>query len=142
MKKLVFTLGLCLVATVSFGQKKAVSEALKLAKDAKPNFTEAKSLISGALENAETKNDAKTWYIAGQIESLQFDSENTKEILGQVPNDAIKYSALIKVYPFFLKSYELDNLPDAKGKVKPKHTKDIKAMQGVFKVAVEICGIT
>ena len=128
MKKAVFTIGLCMIAAISFGQKKAVSEALKLAKDAKPNFTEARSLIKGALENPETKDDPKTWYTAGQIESLQFDSENTKEMIGQQANDAIRYEALIAVYPYFVKSYELDNLPDAKGKVKPKHSKDIKAI--------------
>jgi len=128
MKKLVFTLGLCLVAVVSFGQKKAVADALKLAKDAKPNFSEARSTIKGALENAETKDDAKTWFTAGQIESLQFDSENMKQMLGQQPDEATMYSALNEVYPYFAKAYELDKLPDAKGKVKPKFTKDMKAI--------------
>lgn len=128
MKKLGFTLGLCLVAVVSFGQKKAVSDALKLAKDAKPNFTEARSTIKGALENAETKNDAKTWFTAGQIESLQFDSENMKAMLGQQPDESTMYNALNEVYPYFSKAYELDKLPDAKGKVKPKFTKDMKTV--------------
>lgn len=128
MKKLVFTLGLCLVAVVSFGQKKAVADALKLAKDAKPNFSDARSTIKGALENAETKNDAKTWFTAGQIESLQFDAENMKQMLGQQPDEATMYGALNEVYPYFMKAYELDKLPDAKGKVKPKFTKDIKAI--------------
>ena len=128
MKNLVLTLGLCLVASVSFGQKKAVTEALKLAKDAKPNFTEARSTIKGALSNPETKNDAKTWYTAGQIESLQFDQENTKQMLGQQPNEEVMFNALIEVYPYFIEAYKLDNLPDAKGKVKPKFTKDIKSI--------------
>ncbi|MDR2913554.1 MAG: tetratricopeptide repeat protein [Tannerella sp.] len=128
MKKLGFTLGLCLVAAVSFGQKKAVAEALKLAKDAKPNFTEARTTIKGALDNAETKDDAKTWFTAGQIESLQFDQENTKLMLGQQPDEATMYSALNEVYPYFSKAYELDKMPDAKGKVKPKYTKDMKAI--------------
>ena len=128
MKKLVFTLGLCLVASISFGQKKAVADALKLAKDPKPNFTEARALIKGALENAETKNDPKTWYTAGQIESLQFDQENTKQMLQQQADDEVMFSALIKVYPYFLEAYKLDNLPDAKGKIKPKFTKDIKSI--------------
>ncbi|MDR0575176.1 MAG: hypothetical protein LBG96_14365 [Tannerella sp.] len=128
MKKLVFTLGLCLVAAVSFGQKKAVAEALKLAKDAKPNFTEARAAIKGALDNAETKEEAKTWFTAGQIESLQFDQENTKQILGQKYDEAIMYSALNDIYPYFLKAYELDKKPDAKGKVKPKYTKDMSVI--------------
>lgn len=128
MKKLVLTLGICLVAAVCFGQKKNVAEALKLAKDTKPNFTEARAKIKAALQHEETKNDAKTWFTAGQIENLQFDAENTKQILGQQPNEAVMYAALFDLFPYFEKAYELDKLPDAKGKVKPKFTKDMKAI--------------
>jgi len=128
MKKLVFTIGLCLVAAVSFGQKKAVADALKLAKDAKPNFPEARTKIKAALQHVETKDDAKTWFTAGQIENLEFDKENTKQILGQQPDEPVMYNALFEVYPHFAKAYELDKLPDAKGKVKPKFTKDMKAI--------------
>ena len=128
MKKLGFTIVLCLVTVFSFGQKKAVTEALKLAKDARPNFAEARTKIKGALQHAETKDDAKTWYTAGQIENLQFDKESTKQILGQQPDEVVMYDALFEIYPYFLKAYELDNLPDAKGKVKPKFSKDIKSI--------------
>ena len=128
MKKVVFTLGLCLVTVVSFGQKKAVADALKYAKDSKPNFAEARAAIKGALDDAETKNDAKTWFTAGQIESLHFDQENTKLMLQQKPDEAAMYGALLAVYPYFLKAYELDNIPDVKGKVKPKFSKDIKSI--------------
>lgn len=129
MKRLGLTLGLCLVAAVSFGQKKAVADALRLAKDAtNPNFTEARTKIKGALENAETKDDAKTWYTAGQIESIEFDKESAKQMIGQEPNYEAMYTALEQIYPYFAKTYELDLLPDAKGKVKPKFAKDMKAI--------------
>jgi len=131
MKRLVLTLGFCLVAVVCFGQKKAVSDALKLAKDAKPNFVEARNLIKGALQHPETKDDAKTWYTAGQIENSQFDKENIKLLTGQTPNEDVMYNALLAIYPYFAKTYELDNLPDAKGKVKPKYVKDMKAITKV-----------
>jgi tetratricopeptide (TPR) repeat protein len=38
------------------------------------------------------------------------------------------YSALESILPYFLKAAELDQLPDVKGKVKPKFLKDIKAI--------------
>ncbi|MDR1814876.1 MAG: hypothetical protein LBR18_08540 [Tannerella sp.] len=127
MKRTGFMIGLSLMVSVTmFGQKKAVTEALKLAKDAKPNFTEARALIKGALDNAETKGDAKTWYTAGLIESLQFDAENMKALLSQPTNDPVMYGALGDVWQYFQKAYELDKLPDAKGKVKPKYVKDMK----------------
>ena len=131
MKKFVFTIGLCLVTVLSFGQKKVVTEALKLAKDSKPNFVEARVKIKAALQHPETKDDAKTWYTAGQIESIQFDRENVKNYQGIQPNEAVMYSALSEVYPFFLRAYELDMKPDAKGKVKPKHVKDMKSIMKI-----------
>ena len=135
MKKLVFTLGLCLVAVVCFGQKKAVTDALRLAKDAtKPNFEEARKKIKPALEHPETKDDPKTWYSAGLIENLQFDFENTKIVLGQQPDEQAMYNALVEIFPYFVKAYELDLLPDAKGKVKPKYHKDMKSIMKVNKI--------
>ena len=128
MKKLGLTIGLCLVMVVSFGQKKNVADALKIAKDPKGNFEEARTKIKDALQHPETKDDAKTWFTAGQIENFQFDKESTKQILGQQPNEVVMYNALYEVYPYFIKAYELDQLPDAKGKVKPKYAKDMKSI--------------
>jgi tetratricopeptide (TPR) repeat protein len=128
MKKLFLTLGLCVAVSVAFGQKKAVADALRLAKDAKPNIGEARTKIKAALENAETKDDPKTWFTAGQIEGIVIDGEITKQVLGTPPDEVTMYGALEKLYPYFFKAYELDNLPNEKGKVKPKYTKDMKAV--------------
>ncbi|MDR0844562.1 MAG: hypothetical protein LBN71_05015 [Tannerella sp.] len=125
-KRVLMTVCLCLAVTAAFAQKKAVSSAERLVKDAKPDYNEARTLIKGALEDPETKNDAKTWYVAGQIEDSQFTGESTKLLLGQQPNEPLMYEALGKILPYFKKSYELDQLPDEKGKVKPKYTKNIK----------------
>ena len=126
MKRVLVTIGLCLMTTVVFGQKKAVSDAERIAKDSKPDFNEARALIKGAMENAETKDDAKTWYVAGLIEDTQFSTENMKQILGQKPDEAVMYEALGNILPYFKESYRLDQLPNEKGKVKPKYTKNIK----------------
>ena len=126
MKRILFTVALCLVASASFAQKKAVKEAQSIVKGTAPNFDEARTLIKGAMENPETKDMAETWYAAGFIEDQQFSNERTKQILGQQPNEQVMYSALGSTLPYFLKSYELDQLPNEKGKVKPKFTKKIK----------------
>ncbi len=127
MKRVLLTVALCVVTTAAFAQKKAVNEAQSLAK-ANKDFADARSLIKGALENEETKNDPKTWFVAGFIEDQQFSAERTKQILGTTPNEPVMYEALGNILPYFKKAYELDQLPDAKGKVKPKHTKDIKSI--------------
>lgn len=130
MKRVLLTIALCVVASASFAQKKAVNEAQSIAKSDKADFGEARSLIKGAMENPETKDDAKTWFVAGFIEDQQFSSERTKQILGQQPNEPVMYEALYNVLPYFLKSYELDQKPNEKGKIKPKYSKDIKSILG------------
>ena len=130
MKRVLLTVALCVAASASFAQKKAVSEAQSIAKSSNADFGEARTLIKGAMENPETKDDAKTWYVAGFIEDQQFNAERTKQILGQQPNEPVMYEALYGILPYFQKAYELDQQPNEKGKIKPKYTKDIKSVLG------------
>jgi len=127
MKKLVFPLVLCLIAGVSFGQKKVLNDAKREIRNTPPNVEEARKLIKTALSNPETENNAETWYVAGDIENKQFDEEISKQMRGLEFDASVMYGALDAILPYFEKAYELDNLPDEKGKVKPKHTKDIRA---------------
>ena len=128
MKRVLLTVALCVAASASFAQKKVVNEAQSIAKGSNADFGEARTLIKGALENPETKDDAKTWYVAGFIEDQQFNAERAKQIWGQQPNEPVMYEALYGILPYFQKAYELDQLPNEKGKVKPKYTKDIKSI--------------
>jgi len=127
MRKFVFTGLLCFLVSLSFGQKKVVSSVKNELKNTPPNFTDARGLIKDALTNPETANDAETWYVAGQIEDKQFDNERNLEILGKQPNEEVMFSALESVLPYYLKAVALDQLPDAKGKIKPRFTKDIRS---------------
>ncbi len=127
MKKLVFTVALCFVVGMTFAQKKAVSAAKNEIKNDKPNIEEARNLIKGAMEDPETKESAETYYVAGLIENKQFDNEKIKEALGQKPDEAIMYKSLGAILPYFLQADKLDQLPDEKGKVKPKFRKDMKS---------------
>ena len=63
-------------------------------------------------------------------EDQQFSAERTKQILGQQPNEPVMYEALGAILPYFKKAYELDQLPNEKGKIKPKYSKDIKSILG------------
>ncbi|MDF9829577.1 tetratricopeptide repeat protein [Parabacteroides sp. PF5-6] len=125
---LLLSIALCVAATGAFAQKKAVSQAQSIAKGNNADFAEARTLVKGALQDPETKDDAKTWYVAGYVEDQQFSAERMKELLGQQPNQPVMYQALLNILPYLEKAYELDQLPDAKGKVKPKFTKDIKGI--------------
>mgnify|MGYP000273100493 CR=1 FL=1 len=77
MKRVLLTVALCVAASVSFAQKKAVNEAQSIAKGTTPDFSEARTLIKGALENPETKDDAKL----GMLPVLsRINSSATKEL--------------------------------------------------------------
>lgn len=125
---LLVSIALSIAATGAFAQKKAVSQAESIAKGNNADFAEARTLIKGALENPESKDDPKTWYVAGYVEDQQFSSERMKEMLGQQPNQPVMYEALLNVLPYMIKADELDQLPDAKGKIKPKYSKNIKGI--------------
>ena len=125
MKRILLTVALFAVASVSFGQKNAVKEAEAIAKG-NGDFSEARSLIKGALENADTKDDVATWYVAGFIESQQYDKEFTKQMIGQKPEESVMYDALAAILPYYEKAYSLDMQPDQRGRVRPKYAKRIK----------------
>ncbi len=125
MKKVLLSAAIILSAGSVFAQAKFVNKAFNEVKVENPNFDEARNLIKQALENPETMDQAKTWYVAGFVENKVFESERNKQFVGKQPDQAKMYEALVKVYDFYNKAYELDNAPDAKGKVKPKYSKDI-----------------
>ncbi len=128
MKKLSLTIVLCLTVALSFGQKKALNDAKRELGNSAPNIEDARNLIKGAMQDPETMENAETWFVAGKIEDKQFSLEQQKEILNQTPDELVMYSALQKVKPLFLTADSLDQLPDAKGKIKPKFRKDMKAI--------------
>ena len=128
MKKLLLTMVLCLSVALVFGQKKAVSEVKREIGNANPNYQDAKSLISEAKVNPETKDNAETWFVAGKVEYRQFDLERTKETLELAPDFPEMYMSLINILPNFIVADSLDMLPNEKGKVKPKFRKDMKSI--------------
>lgn len=135
MKKLSLTIVLCLSVALSFGQKKAVSDAKREISSSNPNFEDARILIKSALENPETKDNAETWFIAGKIEGKQFDIESAKEKIGmEAPDEKMMYSALKNIKPFFDVADSLDMLPNEKGKIKPRFRKDIKVIMTANRV--------
>ncbi len=120
MKRVLFSMILLLAASFSFAQVKNVKQAKNLAENVTPNFSEAEKLINGALEDAETKNDANTWNVAGFIQKRINEKEMEKAYLKQ-PYDTLKaYNSLYKMFGYLLKCDNLEQVPNEKGKVKFK----------------------
>ncbi len=126
MKKIVLFASLCMFATFSFAQKKAVKQA----KSAQDKTAEARELIKPAFTDPETAQDPETWKVAGDIEFKSFNKERDAEMLkemtsGKGANEEVMYTGLYNMVGYYVKADELGELPDEKGKTKNKVRKDI-----------------
>lgn len=126
MKKILLITSICMFASFSFAQKKAVKDAKSAMKK---DVSEARSLIKPALTDPETATDPETWKLAGDIEFEAFDKERTlemqKEITGKGGNEEAMYTGLYNMYDPYIKADELGELPNEKGQTRNKVRKDI-----------------
>lgn len=115
MKKIVLMLiGLLLVVGTVSAQKRNVSRA-KLKFTAEPQDLQgAKAAILPALEDSTTNRLANTWFLAGDIlTNIYFKTTNRD-------NGEMLSSTAFTAFNAFLKADSLDQLPDKKGRIKPK----------------------
>ena len=127
MKKLVCALAVGLMTSAgAFAQVANVKSAEKIANSDKPDFAEARRLITEALANDETKNDPYTWYVAGLIENKAYTEGFKKAALDQNADRTEMYTALTASVPSWLKVYEIESQPNEKGKVNLKYTKKLR----------------
>lgn len=127
MKK-ILTIALCIASVgVAGAQKAAVDQALKLAGKA-DKLPEARSLVEQASKDPETANDVRTYYAGGKIEFDAYDSALKKRAIN--PNDPsinpleMAYE-LLNGYKAYDKALPFDQLPNEKGQIKPKYTKEM-----------------
>lgn len=121
MKKVLFSVALVMASCAAFGQVKSVKEAKRQAEAKK--FAEAEQLINGALTNDETKNNAETWNVAGFVQQKINEDENAKMYLKQAVDTTKYYSSAFKMFEYFNKCDQLEQIPNEKGKVKIKFRK-------------------
>lgn len=127
MKK-ILTFALILAAAGSMSaQKQVVDQASKMSGKA-DKLEEARGLIQQAMSNPETQKDARTYYVGGKLEYDAYDNAFTKQMINPQDKDVnpLEMSKqLINGYNLFIQALPLDSLPNEKGQVKPKYSKDI-----------------
>lgn len=126
MRKIILALILMVSVTSAYSQKKNVNKAKNLILIESPDFAAAREYIKLALADPTSKDLAYTWYTAGQIGYTENDLELKKQMVGQKFDPIKKGDAILESYDYFLKAYDLDAMPNAKGKVKIKYQKEIK----------------
>lgn len=123
MKRVFFSVVLLLVTGLSFAQENNVKEAKNIANGTNPDFAKAEKLINQALTNAETKDDANTWNIAGFVQKRKNDKQMESAYLRQPYDTVVLYNSALKMCQFYFKCDELAQIPNEKGKIKNKFRK-------------------
>ncbi len=136
MKK-VSLIGLGLfTAFAAVAQTSVVKDVEHELKSGNPDYAKALQSIKPALTNAETANTMMPWYLAGKAGFGLFDNAYKQEMVGQTLSaDQKKQAGVAYVdgYDYYLKALQLDSIPDEKGKIKPKKSKEIlKTINGGY----------
>lgn len=130
MKKF-FSIAICLASVCSLSAQKAVVEQASKLSGKNDQLTEARGLIKSAMENPETQNDARTYFVAGKIELDAYDNGLKAKMINPddpAANPVTMADELMAAYNYFLQALPYDSVPNEKGQVKPKHSKDIVKM--------------
>jgi tetratricopeptide (TPR) repeat protein len=123
MKRVLFSVALLMMVSVSFAQVKNVKEAKSIAGGTNPEFAKVESLIDAALVDPETKDEPNTWNVAGYVQRRINEKEMENAYL-QKPYDTLRaYNSLLKMCEYFLKCDELAQVPNEKGKISNKFRK-------------------
>lgn len=126
MKKLI-SLALCSVAILAANAQNATVEQAKKLAGKTDKIEEARSLIKEALSNPETANQAVTLYTAGKIEWDAYEKNQAVQMVDpQKVNPVEMGRELLNGYNYFIQVFPLDQLPNEKGEVKPKYTKELQ----------------
>ncbi len=119
-----------LIAAISVSAQKSLVDEVN--KEYKSNTGAAQGALKKlmpALTNPESAELPYTWYTAGKAAVAAYDHLRASEGLSpQGLSGDQKITAgqdMILSYDYFTKALPLDQIPDEKGKVKPKYTKDI-----------------
>jgi tetratricopeptide (TPR) repeat protein len=124
MRKIAVTVFALAMAFCGFAQKKNVSGAE--AKLYEPmDLAGAKSMIESAMKDPTTTNQAKTYWVAGEVFYKIYEDNDTKRQLGKDFDQKELGEGLMKAVDAYKKCYELELLPNEKGKVKQKYSKQI-----------------
>ncbi len=128
MKKICL-LGVSLAtALVTMAQADVVKDVEHMLKGSNPDYAKAMQAIQPALSDPATANTVMPWYLAGKASIGEFNEVLKKVQIGQEVTPQQKKDAsiaLVNGFNYYLKALPLDSLPNEKGKIKPKKSKEM-----------------
>lgn len=125
MKKIAL-LGLCCVVSLaSVAQENVIKDVERQLKAGAYNFPAAEAAIKPALEHEETKDSPKTWFLIGKGAFDYYDEQEGYKAIGKGVDESKIAHAIMNGYGYLINAMKRDSLPNAKGKIKPKYSKDV-----------------
>ena len=143
IKRLLLSFTLILAVSFAFGQELSKEELKAQKKNKKVLMgiiSDAEKVLlddpAGALNalqpaltgehSALVANEPYLWYILASAKLGIMQQEQLKMQEGQPCNEAVLYQNCVEIFQDLSRCDELDRTPDAKGRVKPKYTEQIK----------------
>ena len=126
MKKIILLGATIMCGLGAFAQANVLKDAERAMK-AKEPMKKVVEIVTPAFTNPETQSMSQTWYIPGKAAFNQYDELLGLEAFGKLPEDGkvTMGQNLLDGYDYMMKALSLDSVPDAKGKIKTKYSKDI-----------------
>ena len=125
MKKL-SVLGICLIAGLTAAaQNSLVKEVERELKGAPDQYPQKLEKLKPAFTNEETAATPYVWFIAGKGGMEYYDNQEVLKKMGKAVDDKLVGATLMNSFDYLIKALPLDSVPNEKGKIKPKYSKDI-----------------
>lgn len=122
MKKVVFLLSAALMlGTAVNAQKKNVRIAKSKIMAETPDTKAAREAILPALKDSTTNQKAETWFMAGEVFHTTYIEEQKKLWAEKKADQALMGQSIKSALGYYLTADSLDQLPDKKGRVRPKY---------------------
>jgi len=120
-------LGACILAAFAANAQQSVVKEAERAMKSDKTAKEVADIMQPAFTNPETAKQAQTWFIPGKAAYKQYDDLLGKKAFGKLPEggEVLMGNLLLDGYKYFTAALPLDSLPNEKGKIKPKYSKDI-----------------
>ena len=106
------------------------------------NINEANRLIQEAMTNPHTASNPDTWYTAGKIQEKFYNQENEKMYLQQAYDKEKFFGSLVKMFDYFIKCDELEQLPNEKGNVVVKYRNETCDLLSRVRINLVSGGVT
>lgn len=90
------------------------------------NPVAAANALKAATSNELVNTDAYVWFVSTSAKKAVIDNENRKRAEGAAFDEPLMYSYVYELGTDLANCEKYDNIPDAKGRIKPKYSEFIK----------------